>query len=105
MIDIKFLRENPDVVKQNIKNKFQDQKLVLVDEVLEMLTDRERRVIELRFGLVTGKSELIEESAGDVILIGGWQPGVRVRCYKNLHLFLGPTIASDCFGFHVGVGF
>mgnify|MGYP003314391042 CR=1 FL=1 len=28
-----------------------------------------------------------------------------VRCYKNLHLFLGPTIASDCFGFHVGVGF
>ena len=36
MIDIKFLRENPDVVKQNIKNKFQDQKLVLVDEVIEL---------------------------------------------------------------------
>ena len=32
MIDIKFLRENPDVVKQNIKNKFQDSKLPLVDE-------------------------------------------------------------------------
>ena len=33
MIDIKFLRENPDIVKQNIKNKFQDQKLILVDDV------------------------------------------------------------------------
>ena len=36
MIDIKFLRENPDVVKQNIKNKFQDDKLPLVDEVIEL---------------------------------------------------------------------
>ena len=36
MIDIKFLRENPDVVKQNIKNKFQDEKLPLVDEVIAL---------------------------------------------------------------------
>ena len=36
MIDIRFLRENPDVVKQNIKNKFQDEKLPLVDEVIEL---------------------------------------------------------------------
>ena len=36
MIDIKFLRENPDIVKQNIKNKFQDYKLGLVDEVIEL---------------------------------------------------------------------
>ena len=36
MIDIKFLRENPDIVKQNIKNKFQDSKLGLVDEVIEL---------------------------------------------------------------------
>ncbi len=36
MIDIKFLRENPDVVKENIKKKFQDQKLPLVDEVIEL---------------------------------------------------------------------
>ena len=35
MIDIRFLRENPDIVKQNIKNKFQDDKLPLVDEVIE----------------------------------------------------------------------
>ena len=34
MIDIKFLRENPDTVKENIKKKFQDHKLPLVDEVI-----------------------------------------------------------------------
>ncbi len=36
MLDIKFVRENPDIVKENIKKKFQDQKLPLVDEVLEL---------------------------------------------------------------------
>lgn len=36
MLDIKFVRENPDIVRQNIKNKFQDRKLPLVDEVLEL---------------------------------------------------------------------
>ncbi len=41
MIDIKFLRENPEVVKQNIKNKFQDEKLPLVDEVIEL--DKQNR--------------------------------------------------------------
>ena len=39
MIDLKFLRENPEVVKQNIKNKFQDQKLPLVDEVIALDAD------------------------------------------------------------------
>ena len=36
MLDIKFLRENPDIVKENIKNKFQDAKLPLVDEVIDL---------------------------------------------------------------------
>ncbi len=36
MIDLKFLRENPEIVRQNIKNKFQEQKLPLVDEVIEL---------------------------------------------------------------------
>lgn len=44
MLDIKFLRENPEVVKQNIKNKFQDQKLPLVDQVIEL--DKENREIK-----------------------------------------------------------
>ena len=37
MIDIKFLRENPEVVKENIRKKFQDEKLSLVDEVLSLI--------------------------------------------------------------------
>ena len=44
MLDIKFLRENPEVVKQNIQNKFQDQKLPLVNEVIEL--DKENREIK-----------------------------------------------------------
>ena len=44
MLDIKFVRNNPDVVKQNIKNKFQDHKLPLVDEVIEL--DKRNREIK-----------------------------------------------------------
>ena len=44
MLDIKFVRNNPDVVKQNIRNKFQDQKLELVDKVIEL--DKENRDIK-----------------------------------------------------------
>ena len=44
MIDIKFLRENPDVVKENMKKKFQDHKLILVDEILDLdIKDRESK--------------------------------------------------------------
>ena len=41
MLDIKFLRENPEIVKQNLRNKFQEQKLPLVDEVIAL--DLEKR--------------------------------------------------------------
>ena len=44
MIDIKFLRENPEVVRQNLRNKFQDKKLPLVDEVIEL--DKEARRVK-----------------------------------------------------------
>ncbi|MBQ5565663.1 MAG: serine--tRNA ligase, partial [Clostridia bacterium] len=44
MIDIKFLRENPDIVKDNIRKKFQDSKLPLVDEVIEL--DNQRRAAQ-----------------------------------------------------------
>lgn len=44
MIDIKFLRENPEIVKQNIRNKFQDRKLPLVDEVIEL--DEKARAVQ-----------------------------------------------------------
>ena len=45
MIDIKFLRENPEIVKENIKKKFQDEKLVLVDEVIDL--DKKNRESQL----------------------------------------------------------
>ncbi len=51
MLDIKFLRENPEIVKQNIRNKFQDQKLPLVDEVIaldEELRANKRKADDLR---------------------------------------------------------
>ncbi len=47
MLDIKFLRENPDIVKQNIKNKFQDAKLPLVDEVIELDVEKRRVLREV----------------------------------------------------------
>lgn len=46
MIDIKFLRENPDAVKENIKKKFQDYKLPLVDQVIEL--DEQSRAVKSR---------------------------------------------------------
>ena len=46
MLDIKFVRENPEKVKENIRKKFQDQKLVLVDEVVEI--DKKIRELKLK---------------------------------------------------------
>ena len=52
MLDIKFVRDNPDIVKQNIKNKFQDEKLPLVDQVIELYT----RQLEAKQGLRPSRS-------------------------------------------------
>ena len=46
MLDIRFIRENPDIVKENIKKKFQDAKLPLVDEVIELDTKRRAAIVE-----------------------------------------------------------
>ena len=45
MIDIKFLRENPEIVKENIRKKFQDEKLPLVDEAIRL--DAEKRKAQM----------------------------------------------------------
>ncbi|HOQ14742.1 MAG TPA: serine--tRNA ligase, partial [Bacillota bacterium] len=47
MLDIKFVRENPDIVKQNIKNKFQDEKLPLVDKVIAIDAERRAHIAEM----------------------------------------------------------
>ena len=62
MIDLKFLRENPDVVKQNIKNKFQDEKLKLVDEVIEL--DAENRKVQLEADNLRANRNSISKKIG-----------------------------------------
>ena len=62
MIDIKFLKENPEIVKQNIKNKFQDRKLPLVDEVIEL--DRESRAIQTEANAVRATRNKLSKQIG-----------------------------------------
>ena len=63
MLDIKFVRENPDIVKQNIRNKFQDKKLPLVDEVLE-LDKRNREIKQEVEALRAERNKLSKEIGG-----------------------------------------
>ncbi len=62
MIDIKFLKENPEVVKQNIKNKFQDRKLVLVDEVIEL--DRQSRAAQTEANAIRATRNKLSKQIG-----------------------------------------
>ena len=62
MIDIRFLRENPEVVKQNIKNKFQDDKLPLVDEVIAL--DEELRLNKKRADDLRANRNKLSKSIG-----------------------------------------
>ena len=62
MIDIKFLRENPDVVKENIKKKFQDSKLPLVDEVIEL--DKEARAAQQEADALRASKNKIAKEIG-----------------------------------------
>ena len=62
MLDMKFLRENPELVKQNIKNKFQDQKLPLVDEVIAL--DAELRASKQRADELRANRNKVSKSIG-----------------------------------------
>ena len=62
MLDLKFLRENPEIVKQNIKNKFQDQKLKLVDEVIEL--DTESRKIQTEADTLRANRNSVSKQIG-----------------------------------------
>ena len=68
MLDIKFLRENPDTVKQNIKNKFQDEKLPLVDEVIEF--DRQNREIKGEVEALRARKNKISKEIGKLMAQG-----------------------------------
>ncbi len=65
MLDIKFVRENPEVVKQNIRNKFQDAKLPLVDEVLEL--DKENREIKQELQALQADRNRISKEIGKLM--------------------------------------
>ena len=49
--------------------------------------------------------QYIKENSGDMIFAGTWQPGIQIRCWRNLHLFLGPTLATNTIGIHLGVAY
>ena len=68
MIDIKFLRENPDIVKQNIKNKFQDHKLPLVDEVVEL--DKKSRATKLHGDELRANRKTLSDKVGSLMREG-----------------------------------
>ncbi len=68
MIDIKFLRENPEIVKENIKKKFQDHKLVLVDEVLKL--DKESRELTLKCDELRMNRNSISKEIGNLMAQG-----------------------------------
>ena len=68
MLDIKFLRENPDIVKQNIKNKLQDRKLPLVDEVIAL--DKESRATQQEADELRAKRKKISKNIGGLMAQG-----------------------------------
>ena len=68
MIDIKFLRENPEIVKDNIKKKFQDQKLILVDEVIEL--DIKNRKAQLNGDNLRAQRKSLSSKIGELMKQG-----------------------------------
>ena len=65
MLDIKLVRANPELVKENIKKKFQDEKLVLVDEVLEM--DQQFREAKSRGDYLRGQRNTLSKQIGGLM--------------------------------------
>ena len=77
MIDIKFLRENPDVVKENIKKKFQDKKLPLVDEVIEL--DEERRASMAKADELRANRNKLSKEIGALMAQGKKDEAMAIR--------------------------
>lgn len=65
MIDIKLIRENPELVKQNIKNKFQDDKLELVDKILEL--DKKNRETSLKGDNLRASRNSLSDKIGSLM--------------------------------------
>ena len=68
MLDIKFVRENPELVKENIKKKFQDEKLPLVDEAIKL--DEERRAYQQQSDDLKSERNKISKQIGALMAQG-----------------------------------
>ncbi len=77
MLDIKFVRENPEVVKQNIRNKFQDKKLPLVDEVLEL--DKRNREIKQEVEALRAERNKLSKEIGGLMKQGKKEEAEEVK--------------------------
>ena len=77
MLYLKFVRENPDIVKQNIKNKFQDQKLPLVDEVIAL--DAERRAAQQEADQLRSEKNKISKQIGALMAQGKKEEAETVK--------------------------
>ena len=77
MLDIKFLRENPDIVKQNIKNKFQDSKLPMVDEVIEL--DAKKRDCQQEADSLRANRNKISKQIGALMAQGKKEEAEKVK--------------------------
>ena len=77
MIDIKFLRENPDAVKENIKKKFQDSKLPLVDEVIKL--DAESRAVKQQADDLRANRNKISKQIGALMHQGKKEEAMAIR--------------------------
>ena len=77
MLDMKFVRENPDIVKQNIKNKFQDEKLPMVDEVIEL--DSKRRAAQQEADDLKAKKNKRSKQSGALMAQGKKEEAEEVK--------------------------
>lgn len=77
MLDIKFLRENPEIVKENIKKKFQDEKLKLVDEVVEL--DEKYRTVKTRCDDLRSQRNKISKQIGGLMAKGEKEEAEKVK--------------------------
>ena len=77
MLDLKFVRENPDIVKQNIKNKFQDQKLPLVDEVIAL--DEENRKTQTEADALRAERKTISKQIGGLMAKGQKEEAEKLK--------------------------
>ena len=77
MLDIKFVRENPEIVKQNIRNKFQDSKLELVDEVLKL--DQENRDIKKEVEALRANRNKISKQIGALMTQGKKEEAEEIK--------------------------